>query len=210
MDDKLQQLTDRLYEEGIARAQREADELLARARAEAEALLHDARQEAEKLREAAKRESQEQRQRTEAELRLAMQQSLSGLRQQIRSVVTTRLIETPVREALQADEQGVDFFRALIAEAVSNWNAAWPGAPAPEVVLPEQARELLEDRLRAHLAELLNEGIALRFDDRLRGGFRIEPAEGGYQVSFSDDDFAAFFSSYLRRPLAEWLFEARA
>jgi V/A-type H+-transporting ATPase subunit E len=210
MDDKLQQLTDRLYEEGIVRAQQEADALLARARAEADALLHDARQEATRLREAAQRESQEQRQRTEAELRLAMQQSLNGLRQQIRAVVTARLVEAPVREALRVDAHSVDFFRALIAEAVSRWNAAQPDAPTPEVVLSEQARAMLEDQLRAHLAALLDEGLVLRFDDRLRGGFRIGPAEGGYQVSFSDDDFAAFFSDYLRRPLAEWLFGAGA
>ena len=39
MQDKLQELTDRLYEEGLSKGRQEAEELLAKARAEAKEIV---------------------------------------------------------------------------------------------------------------------------------------------------------------------------
>ena len=47
MNDKIQQLTDKLYQEGLAKGQAEGEQILASARAEAEKILKDARSEAD-------------------------------------------------------------------------------------------------------------------------------------------------------------------
>ena len=49
MQDKLQELTDRLYNEGLSKGKQEGEELLQKAHAEADHIVADAKAEAERI-----------------------------------------------------------------------------------------------------------------------------------------------------------------
>ena len=50
MQSKLQELTDKIYNEGVVKAQKEADSIIEKANSEAEAILEAAKQEAGNIR----------------------------------------------------------------------------------------------------------------------------------------------------------------
>ena len=57
MNTKIQELTDIIYNEGVAKGQAEADQILAQAKEQAQKLIADARKEADALLASAKKES---------------------------------------------------------------------------------------------------------------------------------------------------------
>ena len=62
----------------------------------------------------------------------------------------------------------------------------------------EKEREELGQYFSAKAREILNGSLEIRFDDKLESGFRIGPEDGSYLISFTEKDFQAFFSDYLR------------
>ena len=53
----------------------------------------------------------------------------------------------------------------------------------------------------------MESGLEIDFSEKIKGGFKIGPKDGGYLVSFSDADFDQFFKQYMRPRLISLLFE---
>jgi V/A-type H+/Na+-transporting ATPase subunit E len=203
MEEKLQELTNKIYTEGVEKARKEAEEILAKAREEADRMLAEARHETERLRERAKEEAEELRRNTTSELQLSARQAVSGLKQQIAGLVTTQLLSKPVREAV-SDK---DFLKRIIETAIKNWNPAGDGSPDLRLLLPEKERETAGKYFESHAKELLQGGLHVAYDDRLSDGFRIGPADGSFVISFTAEDFERFFRTYLRPQVDQLLYE---
>ena len=52
----------------------------------------------------------------------------------------------------------------------------------------------------------LQEGINVTFSKQIAGGFKIGPKNGGYLISFSDNDFERLIAEYLRPATKKLLF----
>ncbi|MCB0568699.1 MAG: hypothetical protein KDC66_03000 [Phaeodactylibacter sp.] len=193
MEAKLQELTDKIYREGVERARREAEDIIAEARRQAEQQLAEAKREADHLRTKAEEEAEEMRRNVTSELQLSARQSVSGLRQEITNLIATRLLNEPLKEAFKDKA----FLQRIIEAAINNWNANDSQAGLA-VVLPEKEREGLGQYFESRTQELLSAGLAVTFDGRLSQGFRIGPGDGAYVVSFTPEDFERFFRAYLR------------
>ena len=81
MDNKLQELTDKLYNEGLSKGKQEAEALKAAAAKESEQIISEARKEADRILEAARKEAEELRTRVEGDIRMASSQTISAIRQ---------------------------------------------------------------------------------------------------------------------------------
>ena len=46
--------------------------------------------------------------------------------------------------------------------------------------------------------EQLDAGLEINFDSKIKSGFKIGPADGSYQISFTDSDFENYFVNYLK------------
>lgn len=201
MEAKLQELTDRIYQEGVERARKEAEEIIADARQKAEHLLKEAQREAEHTRTKAGEEAEELRRNVTSELQLSAKQAVSGLKQEITQLILTRLLSEPLKETFKDKA----FLQRIIESAIQNWNSADSQAGLA-LLLPEKEREGLKQYFEARTRELLKEGLEVTLDDRLTQGFRIGPGDDSYVVSFTPEDFEQFFRLYLRPHAAKLLY----
>ena len=202
MQDKLQELTDRLYEEGLSKGRQEAEELLAKARAEAKEIVEKAHAEADAIVREAEMKAAETRTTVEGDLKMASTQTISAVQQQVENMVVTEAVAKPVGAAL-SDQK---FVKELIATVVKAFNAANPDGQGLEVILPAQAQNELEQAFNNEVVKDLAKGLEVKNVKGLANGFKIGPKDGGYQISFTADDFTGLIGEYLRPASKKILF----
>ena len=202
MQDKLQELTDRLYKEGLSKGRQEADALLAKAKAEAKEIVDKANAEAKAIVAAAEKKAAETRTTVEGDIKMAATQTISAVQQQVENMIITQAVAKPVGAAL-SDEK---FVKELIATVVKAFNAANPDGQELDVILPLQAKNALEQAFNNEMVKDLSKGIEVKNVKGLANGFKIGPKDGGYQISFTGDDFAALIGEYLRPASKKILF----
>ena len=199
MQGKLQELTEKLYNEGVGRAREEAERILAEARQKAEALVAAARREIETARAVAERDVAELRRNVESEIRMAAQQATGALKARIAGLVTAGAVDMSVTAALS----DVEVVKQLILEIVRN---AGSGLSSLRLEVPVSMEENLRTWFASRAFAQLSGGIEIKADSDLAGGFRIGPGAGAFVVSFTDEGFAAFFGDYLRPRARRYLF----
>ena len=201
MQNKLQELTDKLYNEGLAKGKQDAENLVASAREEADKIVAEAKRQAAKILADAARQAEDLKARTEGDIKMASTKAVAALRQQIEQMVSARAIGAGV-DATMAD-------RAFVAELISTvagaFNASGEAAPL-EVILPQAMKSQLEAFLAGNIDKALAEGMTFSFSDAFTGGFRISPKDGGYYLDFTDESFKALLGEYLRPSTRKILF----
>lgn len=200
MENKLQELTEKLFNEGLAKGREEAEAVRQQAKREAESIVAEAKEKAQEMVEQAKKEARQLVANAENEVRMAAGQLKSALRQQIEGMVQMEVVTPKVAEAWRDGS----FIRELAVQAVARLEPK----QGLEVVLPEAQGAELVEAVRNALAERFGaeNGIEVRTDTRVKVPFRIAVREGGYYIGFSDADFDALFRSYLRPKVAGILF----
>lgn len=202
MQDKLQELTDRLYNEGLSKGRQEADALLAKAKAEAKEIVDKANAEAKAIVAAAEKKAAETRTTVEGDIKMATTQTISAVQQQVENMIITQAVAKPVGAAL-SDEK---FVKELIATVVKAFDAANPDGQELDVILPAQAKNALEQAFNNEMVKDLSKGIEVKNVKGMANGFKIGPKDGGYQISFTADDFTALIGEYLRPASKKILF----
>ena len=76
--DKLQELTQKLYEEGLSKGKQEGEAILSKAKADAEAIVKKATEEAEAILSKARKEADDLRVRVEGDVKTASAQALQA------------------------------------------------------------------------------------------------------------------------------------
>ncbi len=202
MENKLQELTQKLYNEGVEKANTEAEKILAEAKSEAEKVKQNAEKEAEKIIAAAEQKSAEIKKNVDAELNLATKQTIRAVKQQITDMIVSKVIDEPVKKAF--DE--VKFVKEIIETVVKNWDSKKGEAIDLSVLLPAELEKEFSSFFTAKSGKELNANLELSFSDSIKGGFKVGPADGSYKISFSEEDFENFFKSYLRPKTIEMLY----
>ncbi|MBO4447547.1 MAG: hypothetical protein J5764_05425 [Bacteroidales bacterium] len=199
MQNKLQELTDRLYSEGLAKGKEEGERILAQAREEADRLVAEAQKEAERLVAEARSQAEALRKKAESDVITASKQALQASKKDIEGVVTMSAT-APVKE-LCSDAA---FMKEIISAVAARFDSE--SSQDLSLVLPEKLQGELEPWLRGSLAAKLKHGVEGKFSSRLAGGFKIGPADGSWYVDFSDETFTDLISSYLRPVTRKILF----
>lgn len=200
MESKLQQLTEKLYNEGLSKGLSQAQQMVEQANAESTQIIAQAKAQAEQIVSQANKEAAELKKNTENEIRLLASQMESALRQRIEQVLVAAAFDTKVSDAWRSGE----FVQRLVVEAVKAWNPT--SEQGLQLVLPESTDKSLMEEIKATLGSSLANGVELVTDSRLKVPFRIAPRGAGYYVSFTDEDFDALFKSYLRPKISELLY----
>ena len=200
MQNKLQELTDKLYNEGLSKGKQEGEELLAKAKVQAEEMVAKAEAEAAQIVAAAQKQADEIKSKVASDIRMASSQSLAATRKDIETLVVGKMTDEPVKKALTSAE----FVKELIKSVADKFNTDGPVDLA--LVLPESLQKELEPFVNNELAKMLNAGVEASFSKKISGGFKIGPKEGGYFVSFTDETFDELISEYLRPATKKILF----
>ena len=201
MQNKLQELTEKIYQEGVQRAKDEAEQIRADAQKQADEILNDARKKAEDIENKASLKSEEIKRNMEAEMKLASNQAISALKQQVSEMVTLGILKPSVSEVF-SDKK---FLQKLIETVVGGWLKT--GQMNMNIILPEKDKEEMEKYFKNSLRAELNKGLKIEYDNQVSSGFKITPEDKSYLISFSDTDFINFFKTFLRPKTIELLFD---
>ncbi|MCX8042787.1 MAG: V-type ATP synthase subunit E [Desulfobacterota bacterium] len=202
MDDKIKEITEKLYQDGVAKGRARAEEIIGEAQKKADETIQAAQEEAARIIAEARKQAEDFRQTIESDVRLSAGQAVNALKQQIVDALLLEIVDKPIRAVLSNPAVIGDLLKLVFQK----WDIRSGEHPTLEVLLPESKREELEQSLRAALQQELAKGMTLRFTRALKGGFQIKPSDGLFKISFTDEDFTAFFQEYLRPKTREFLF----
>jgi V/A-type H+-transporting ATPase subunit E len=198
--DKLQQLTDKLFNEGLSKGRQEGEALLEKARAEAEGIIENARAEAAKIIASATKEAEDLKTNVSGDVRMAAVESIQATKQDIENLIVTKISSEAISKALSEEE----FVKGIIKAVAEKFSTEESSDLA--IVLPESLKATLEPFVKNELSALLGKGIDASFSKKIAGGFRIGPKDGGYFISLTDDSFKNLIGEYLRPTTKKLLF----
>ncbi|MBR0247270.1 MAG: hypothetical protein IJQ61_12460 [Bacteroidales bacterium] len=190
--DKLQELTQKLYNEGLSKGKEEGQAILAQAQAEAAAIVKKAQEEAQAILAQAQKEAQDYKIKVEGDVKMASIQALQATRAGIENLIVAKAVDAPVKEALSS----TDFLKGIIEAVAKNFSAQESTDIA--LVLPEKLQKELEPFVKNEVAKSLGKGVDASFSKKVNGGFKIGPKDGSYFISLTDESFQDLIGDYLR------------
>ncbi|EKD31523.1 MAG: hypothetical protein ACD_77C00310G0003 [uncultured bacterium] len=205
MQNKLQELTDKLYNEGLSKGKQEAEDLLAKAGKEAAGIISKAKEEYAQIISKANKEAEDIRLKMEMELKMASKQSLTALKNQIENSIIASGFNKPISEVTDKS----DFIKSLIETAIASFNPKGGESVSLSLLLPESKKSELDSFLKSDIISKLKGGITIEFDKKISNGFKIGPLDEGYHISFTDKDLQQLFSEYLKPKTREFLFAGK-
>lgn len=196
MENKIQELADKIYREGVEKGQAEAQKLLAEAKEQAAKLVEDAQRQAEAIKADAQKQTDELKANTQAELKLFAGQTVNALKTEVINLLTNQTVAEVVK-GFTTDKETVNRF---IVELATRWSAQEP------VVIATQDAQNLKQFFAAHTKGLLDKGVTIEKVNGTKTLFSISPADGSYKVNFGEEEFENYFKEFLRPQLVEMLF----
>jgi V/A-type H+-transporting ATPase subunit E len=197
MNTKLQELTEKIFQEGIEQAQEESDKLLKESKSKAEQIVKEAERKAEQVLMDAEEEANSFKKNMTSELNLAAKQLVGKLRQDVQNLLAAEVVGKPVSTTLKEPET----LRAILVEVAKNI----PTDSSQIQLKANGQNQSLQEILKADIARELNKEIEFKPDNSVKEGFKIGPKDGNYLLSFTDEDFTQLLGKYLRKETLEFL-----
>ena len=202
MTNRILELTEKIYNEGVVKARIQADTIISDAQEEADEIIRLAEEKKLETLEQAKKQTEELKNNTNSEIQLAAQQFISKLKLQITNIITTNQIAHHIREAFN----DVEFVKKIILTLIQNWDPQNSGELNLSIILPEKNKKEFSDFIEVQTKNILNGEIEIQYDTKATNGFKIGPKDGNYVVCFSDVDFENYFKKYLKDRTKKLLF----
>ncbi len=196
MTTSLQELTDKIYAEGVEKGKAQADAIIAEAQEKAAAIVAEAEKAAAQTIAAAEQKAAELDKNTRSELRLFADQAVNALKTQITDLLNDQLASESVKAAT-ADKA---FMQKVIADLVAEL------AKEGEVTIEAKEAEALNAYFAKNAKGLLEKGVKIAEVKGIKTDFAIVPAKGGYKLTFGDKELIEYFKEFLRPQLIELLF----
>lgn len=192
MENKLDVLTKKLYDEGIDKANQQAEEIIRKAKEDAAKLITDAQAKAKEIEAAAETEVGNQKKKAESEMALGARQAIAALKQAVTDLIAGKI----AGEMANVGFEDKAFVQELLMSVVKKWEVA-SGNLNLEILLSEDEKKQFEAFVAAKYKGLLDKGLEIKTGGE-KDAFVIRPKDGGYQVAFSEALFESFFNQYMR------------
>jgi V/A-type H+-transporting ATPase subunit E len=204
MQNKLQELTEKLYSEGLSKGRKDAEEMKKKAKADADDIISKANEEYKNILAKAQKDAEDYKIKVLNEIKMASKQSMHSLKSEIENLLFLKAVQAPVNAALSE----TDFLKKILLAAVSAFSPENSSNNTLEVLLPSSLKNELDSFIKNEVQKNLKGEILITFDQKLTNGFKIGPKESGYFISFTDADFRELVGEYLRPKTRELLFSA--
>ena len=173
--------------------------MVAEAEQKAAAIVAEAEKTAAATIKAAEQKAEEIKKNNQTEVALATRQAVAALKEQIASLVVAKAVEPAVHAATIEPA----FVKEMLLGIARSWNGE---RVELEATLPTALKEQFEADAEGAVKALLAEGVEVGYSDRVKSGFKVAPKEGGYYISFTDEDFNALLGEYLKEKIVKLLF----
>lgn len=204
MENKLQELTRKLYDEGLEKGRAEADKLVSEAKEEARKIVAEAEARAAEIVRKAETKAEDVEKNTLTEISLAGKQAVSKIKSEIASMIVAR----STGEGVKAAALDPKFLEEMLVSVARNWNGSDSGKVSLQALLPETERAKLDAAFAGSAKALLDAGVEVGWSQEVKSGFKVGPKQGGYYISFTDADLEALLGEYLREKVYQLLFKA--
>jgi V/A-type H+-transporting ATPase subunit E len=194
--EKIQELTEKIYREGVEKGQAEADRIVQEAKEQAAQIIAEAKKKAADIEAAGKKAVVEMEANTKNELKLFTAQSLSALKSEIANVLTASTMGQAV-DKLVSDK---DFLCKFTVALASKWAENEP------IVIESADADTLKAYFAKEAKAVLDKGVTIEKVNGRNALFTIQPEDGSYKVSFGKEEFEDYFKSFLRPQLVQMLF----
>lgn len=195
MENKIQELTEKIYNEGVEKGNAEAERIIADAKEKATEMLNEAQEKANEIVAKAHKSAEELENNTRSELKLYGAQAIGALKSETTSMITDAIVKAAVKEALDKDA-----LKNIIVKIVERWDINEP------LVISTSEAEELKKYFATKAKGLLDKGVEIKQVNGLKTSFSIAPADGSYKVNFGETEFEVFLKSFLRPQMVELLF----
>lgn len=192
----LEELTNKLYNEGVEKGKAQAQELIAQAEQKAADIVAQAERKAADIEAKAAAKAAELDKNTRSELKLYAEQSVNALRTEVTNLICGKIVADNVKAAT-ADKA---FMQSVILKMVESM------AKEGSVTISTKDAEELKKYFAANAKALLDKGVKIEEVKDIKTDFAIAPEKGGYKLTFGDREFVEYFKNFLRDQLIELLF----
>lgn len=195
MENRIQELTEKIYNEGVEKGNAEAQRLIVEAQEKAADIVGMAENKAGEIIANAQKRADELLANTCSELKLYGTQAVDALKSEIATLVTDTIVKAAVKETLSGDA-----LKSIIVKIAERWNAD------ETLVISTSEADELKKYFATKAKSLLDKGVEIREVNGVKTSFSIAPADGSYKVNFGETEFEAFLKSFLRPQMVELLF----
>ena len=201
-NNKLQELTQKLYNDGLERGRAEAERLVAEAKESAAQIIADAKAEAEAIAKVAEDRAEDVAKNAMTEIALAGRQAMTKIKAELAEAVIMKTTGAAVKSATM----DAAFVKDMLLAMANNWTSSTVDVSL-KALLPEEKRAELDKVMQASVAELAKAGIEVGYTKDIKTGFKLGEKNGGYYIAFTDESFDALLKEYLREKVSNILFK---
>lgn len=195
MNNKIQEITDKLYKEGVERGNLQAQKIVDEAHKREDALVREAEMKAEKIVADARRDAEAMKRSTEAEIQLYCKQAMESLKMALTDVICGKIVD------LKTIFEDKDFLRGMIMTMVVEW------AKKGELIVSVDSSLELTKYFEVKAKELLDRSVTIDEVNGKSTSFTIAPKDGSYKIEFGESEFEEYFIDFVRPQLVDMLFK---
>lgn len=195
MDNKIQEITDKLYKEGVERGNLQAQKIVDEAHKREDVLVREAEMKAEKIVADARRDAEAMKRSTEAEIQLYCKQAMESLKMALTDVICGKIVD------LKTIFEDKDFLRGMIMTMVVEW------AKKGELIVSVDSSLELTKYFEVKAKELLDRSVTIDEVNGKSTSFTIAPKDGLYKIEFGESEFEEYFIDFVRPQLVDMLFK---
>lgn len=204
MNTKIKELTENIYNDGVAKAREEADRILKEANQKAEKITSEAQAKAEAIVSEAKSESEKINASLKSDLQSTKTQVIEIAKQEISNLITSQTSKSMAGKVADNEK----FLKEMILEILKNWNPANGPVEQVEALVPEKMAGKLDQLIQSEAETIMGSKLVVKPVAAVKNGFQIVNNEIGFKISFTDEDFEIFFASLMKPKIREYLFNS--
>lgn len=197
----LKPLVDKVYNEGIKKAEEEAGKIIAEAKRQSSELLKETEERIVKMEAQSTEQMNRIRENLNSELKAVAQQAVSTVKNELSAVISNKIAAQGISEALNEKE----FLQKIIFTVLQKWNPADTNLQF-ELLLNKDDEAQLKDFFEQRIKKELATELEIVIENKIKSGFRIAVKNESYYVSFTGEDFENLFKGYLRKKTTEWIY----
>ena len=196
MENKIQELTEKLLNDGVEKGNAKAAQIIADAEARAAQIISEAQAKAAQYEADAKKNASALDANTKAEIKMFASQAINALKSEVANVVGDKIVKETTAQVV-GDKAFMNEFMLKLAES---WGAQ------EDIKISTADAEGLKALFAQKAKALLDKGVKIEQVNGQKTMFTVEPADGAYKVNFGEAEFENYFKNFLRPQLVDMIF----
>lgn len=203
MENKLQTIIEKVYNEGVSKAQKDSESILKEAQVHAEQIIEEAEQKASEIITKAEEKNLQLKSSVEKETRQFVELAFEMVKEDVAEKLSQIIVAPVSKEACNETAAIVKILCAL----ASNKDFMGFRNSNFEAYLPLQLRDEFSEAIKRKTSCSLKETVSVYYDEQQKEGFTCLLNEGRIKISFTPHAIEQFFKHFAKPHIYSFLFE---